>query len=459
MRKHSIFVLILCALAFLGYQSFVHSHNKGQNSQDEAYVSLLTESEKNEIATLVLTYLESVTSSVPMRDSIRVSDHLQLEVQRRSDGFISLESRIGAIFDAVVHDVDIFSATKLENDDILAEVYDAVYIDYHYPGNEDNMDYCAYGIWHTILLSKEEDSWKITQDSFDERLITGVASSDVIVAEEKSLFLDQTSLFTNGNQTRSVTYNYTAARINKAIQYAVTYCGLSTNQAGRIGYSSAGWSANNSNGTPSNYNPLYVSFHLYRGDCCNFVSQCLYAASHPTSSDWYFTNESNGNGGTIRKGSSAWRGVVNFKKHLSSSSFTGVSILAVPSNYSNVYTGNPVFWLESDGNDGNHIMICVGKNSGGVPVLCAHTTDLYRWPISAVYYNENGQSKNMKTLLITTSENHSHTYIYNSVSNTHHRRTCQYCETTAVVPHVLNNNARCIYCGYESVGSVGPVSE
>ena len=103
-------------------------------------------------------------------------------------------------------------------------------------------------------------------------------------------------------------------------------------------------------------NPEYKQ---YPGvDCCNFVSQCLYAGGMPKNSAWY-------------PASYAWincsGAIDNFKKY---GTFMGA-------NNGNVLRGNPVYYDWNSNGVYDHTAICVGKNSSGTPIIDAHTGDHY----------------------------------------------------------------------------------
>ena len=103
-------------------------------------------------------------------------------------------------------------------------------------------------------------------------------------------------------------------------------------------------------------NPEY---RQYPGvDCCNFVSQCLYAGGMPKNSAWY-------------PASYAWincsGAIDNFKKY---GTFMGA-------NNGNVLRGNPVYYDWNSNGVYDHTAICVGKNSSGTPIIDAHTGDHY----------------------------------------------------------------------------------
>ena len=103
-------------------------------------------------------------------------------------------------------------------------------------------------------------------------------------------------------------------------------------------------------------NPEY---RQYPGvDCCNFVSQCLYAGGMPKNSAWY-------------PASYAWincsGAIDNFKNYGSFMS----------ANDGNVLRGNPVYYDWNSNGVYDHTAICVGKNSSGTPIIDAHTGDHY----------------------------------------------------------------------------------
>ena len=103
-------------------------------------------------------------------------------------------------------------------------------------------------------------------------------------------------------------------------------------------------------------NPEYKQ---YPGvDCCNFVSQCMYAGGMPKNSAWY-------------PASYAWincsGAIDNVKKY-------GTFMSA---KNGNVLRGNPVYYDWNSNGVYDHTAICVGKNSSGTPIIDAHTGDHY----------------------------------------------------------------------------------
>lgn len=104
------------------------------------------------------------------------------------------------------------------------------------------------------------------------------------------------------------------------------------------------------------------SYKEYRGvDCANFVSQCLYAGGMPKTNDWYPQSVN-------------WINVMGHIRHFKS---YGAFVTATNSS---VRYGNPVYYDWNGNGIYDHVGICVGKNSSGMPVVDAHTNNVYHVP-------------------------------------------------------------------------------
>ena len=106
------------------------------------------------------------------------------------------------------------------------------------------------------------------------------------------------------------------------------------------------------------------SYKEYRGvDCANFVSQCLYAGGMPKTSDWYPQSVN-------------WINVMGHIRH-----FKEYGAFVTAGN-GNVLVGNPVYYDWNGNGTYDHTGICVGKNASGMPVVDAHTNNVYHVPWS-----------------------------------------------------------------------------
>ncbi len=372
-------------------------------------------------------------------NTVRLSETAKIAESERVAGLERMEQRMECIFDRVDISVADIVLEHGEEDLYYAQVYEVTGILYHYEGSEELPDYAAFGVWHDLTLQKENEKWKVIYDAFDESTVTGVVSTEgafsINGVQEKSQegALEGNSFIQDVSEPeRSSTFSYDYWIVNFLLEYAVQYCGIPANTR-RSGYSE--WVYGSNDGNVYSYNPIYGI--VYNGsDCANFVSQCLHeGAGMPTNSVWY-PDEYNGE----------WSGVCELTQYLEDT--YDVDLVSVSTYYTNIFTGNPVYWTVMDGNSTNHIMICVGRNSQGIPVLCAHTQDIFRVPIT------NYSDKYLKTALITTTEYHtSHSnftgYYYNSG---YHYHVCRYCEYRSdMYLHVPDAQGNCIVCG-----AIGP---
>ena len=117
------------------------------------------------------------------------------------------------------------------------------------------------------------------------------------------------------------------------------------------------------------------------------------------------------------------------------------------STSSTVYPGNPVFW--GSGGHASHTGICVGYNTGNQPVICAHTTDVYRVPLSVL--TTLTPQNYIGTIQLATSNQHS---VHTPISSTwyydddQHYHVCQYCEyPCGCGSHSFNYMGTCNVCG------------
>lgn len=132
----------------------------------------------------------------------------------------------------------------------------------------------------------------------------------------------------------------------------------------------------------SYYNPEYPHYAGQGGDCANFVSQCLYAGGFPQTGNW-----------SPSSGYWAWRTcasqILYFKSYGNMINFPTVD---------DIRPGSPIYFNDSSSMKGfwYHVVICVGQNSAGTPVINGHTFDRYRVPWN--YSKE----KNIATLQLTS---------------------------------------------------------
>lgn len=158
----------------------------------------------------------------------------------------------------------------------------------------------------------------------------------------------------------------------------------------------------------SYYNPSYGYYD--NADCANYVSQCLKAGGmnwdygssgkdYQSEEQWWSNTDANAKVCTSQTdpySAVSWRYVPSFVKYWKNQGYG--SPVSVTSN--NLYPGNPVIcdWTPNDNVvDYNHVAICVGYNSSGVPINNSHNYDAYHVPYT--FYS----SANLYTIKIVSS--------------------------------------------------------
>lgn len=190
----------------------------------------------------------------------------------------------------------------------------------------------------------------------------------------------------------------------------------------------------------ANYNPQY---YYYAGaDCCNFVSQCLYAGGLPMAGIWSATLNTNGKvteDTNLSKSQIAWRYVPGFESYWGGNGYKVAKITSA----SQASAGNPIYYLKSDGNSSNHIMLIVGTNSAGQVLVNAHNNDAYRYPIDL-----------SKKTYYTIDFTHSYSNVI-SYNESTHTISCSNCGTKKTEEHrfaavVMSTDVTsiCVICGY-----------
>ena len=228
-------------------------------------------------------------------------------------------------------------------------VYEWVWLDYVCNGYNE-LENMGFGTYHVITFDKGVGEIELYGDAYSE--ITGYetgSNEDLqLLTTEMDMISDVESKsaieMQNEGLLSRVSYSYNASA---AVSYSNTWCGNS----------SAGSS---SSMNPANYNP---SYYYYPGaDCCNFVSQCLYAGGLSMDGSWYANTNSNQTvtaDPTGAKSGEAWRYVPTFKTYWTNKGHVVTRI----TDASQAVAGNPIFYLASDGYSSNHIMLIVGKNT------------------------------------------------------------------------------------------------
>lgn len=252
------------------------------------------------------------------------------------------------------------SVTVCQNSEYISasrySVYEWTWIEYTADGK--TVESMGMGTEHKITVSFDGEDYIITADEYDESDISGICTVEessvegiVEISLEDSSQYSDVELLSFYNSQRELD-------VNAFIEYADEWVYHSPSSTGTS--------------YPTYYNPAY---YYYSGnDCVNYASQCLHAAgmAFDTSGTavWYADVTSNTTpvAGTSANSTNTWRSISYFEPYWVSDQ--GYEEIAF--NINSLTPGCVVI-----NNSKNHVMVCVGYNSAGSPILNGHTNDRY----------------------------------------------------------------------------------
>lgn len=424
-------LLVTCMFASIGYaagenEETIHELTivDGRLS-DENIMAVIDEylnlkiADKDELAVLLPISMYSISSE----ESVFITD-----VLNRNEAFDNFETLTGVEF----VNVEIGSVVReiiLQTEDMVTvNVYETTVIEYYAAEGITVTDVMGYGTDHEITLAVIGGEYQVVSDSYDDRLITGNCSSDMIGTELVAdlCISGNLELEENGQEVMSLNYIISDSyNVTAAINYANQWCGVS--EAYKNFNVSDGYVGDESTDL---YNNDYAQ---YAGsDCANFVSQCLAA-------------------GNFTVPSAYWTGAKALHLYLKSSQYE-----TTPAGNTNVFPGNPVYWwngVENNLNDRGdadstgHQMICTGYNSANVPVVNGHTPNMFRVPITGYI---NCGAEGLHTALIVNENKHDHETSGNVyvITESAHALLCKICKVGfSYTAHIIESG-KCSVCGY-----------
>ena len=248
-----------------------------------------------------------------------------------------------------------------ENGQILVDIDEWMTEGYTEGADQNTENVSAYRYYFTAVLSQDgTGNWEVASITNTDRNFTWLED---IEEQEKNYEGEDQMLFADAADQTTAGAAANTAAADDLQAGAIRTSSLKTYGDGRYTYSPDKAIAYADKWATSR-NPNY---RQYPGvDCCNFVSQCLYAGGMPKNSEWF-------------PASYAWincsGAISNFKKY-------GKFMAATDSN---VLRGNPVYYDWNSNGVYDHTAICVGRNSAGTPIIDAHTGDHYHvtWRLSS----------------------------------------------------------------------------
>lgn len=245
------------------------------------------------------------------------------------------------------------------------DVYEWTWVEYT-NGYDNDINIMGFATEHEIVAKDNgtNGSLLIYSNKYDELDVFG---------EQENSFLPTSSLLETEIQTELVAETETNTNVNIDVNQLIDYADQYVIHA----YGSSMMST-------SYYNsPMYG--HYSNADCANFVSQCLFAGGmvndygsgkdneNADATQWWYDTYSTPTNNNYEASPMAWRFVPSFIQYWTQKGYANVS-----ATNSSVFPGNPVL----SGND--HVGICVGYNSAGIPIINAHNRDVYHVPYTMI---------------------------------------------------------------------------
>lgn len=234
-------------------------------------------------------------------------DTLVNEIEDRSTSLYDFWLKRGFYIFDYENSTQIIDAHAQSSGNVSVNVYEWTWLDYSSDENASASEISRMGFAtiHDMLVSPSL-GYQVVSDSYDERDITGFASNDFL--SNVTSAIDETVYLEN---TDSTDYGISPQAVNSSKMPNPSAC---FNYANKYVIHSIASSAGTSY---SQYYNTAVYGYESGNDCCNYVSQCLYAGgfsmdptsggSTSSSSQWW-----HGRNGNLYNSSYSWRTVSGF---------------------------------------------------------------------------------------------------------------------------------------------------
>ena len=371
MKKENHFITAIVLALLIALSSVNSFAEDNQVSDKELYIEVID------------AYIELREQSLAGREynekDACALDHIVQNVCERADVMDRLRAEAEISF-TQVETAYCLQSIQLEGEAVRVLLYEWNDIEYNCK-NSLKPEKMGFGAEHELLLKNINGRVTIIEDLYDESGTTGICTiKKVDLGERGSGHIVEKEVGKREVQTITpVNCFYPGYNKSNAILYAHTWCGRVS-----VGYNSDMHTGNN--------NPaFYYCMNAATGqgvDCANFVSQCLLAGGVSETTSWYHNAPNpipsvpiNGGTGTTA-GTLAWVSVTDFHNYWVNYGITHWT------GMSHIMSGNPVYWKNESGGYPNHLMICTGFNSSGVPLVDAHNGDAMYYPVNMIAGNK-----------------------------------------------------------------------
>lgn len=286
---------------------------------------------------------------------IKVSLYAYENEAKKTQYLINWSEKQAVKFKEITSIVKIRKVAEKEPDlyGIICDV--ATDFSYYYIDTPDIINKFRLGTNHYLNLKKINDKYIITKEWYTDPFADSLNLDNIKSDEIKNFILSRSKV------------DYTPTeRVQKAIDYAHKYCGVSYDEEFTF-----------------KYNPEYKNHNPDGGDCANFASQILYEGEvFKKNSTWNYYN---------KNGTKAWLNAQGFKNYMVSS---GRASYIAKGSYDKIYKaafnmrpGDFVAY-ERRGRV-THISTVTGLDSKGYPLVTCHNTDRLLVPYDLGFSNSN----------------------------------------------------------------------
>lgn len=226
---------------------------------------------------------------------------------------------------------------------------------YYYIDSPDIINHFRLGTNHYLNLKKIDDKYIITKEWYTDPFADSLDLNNIKSDEIKNFILKQNAPSFSPNE-----------RLQKAIDYAHMYCGVSEDENFTF-----------------KYNTKYKDHNPDGGDCANFASQILFeSGAFKKNSAWNYSG---------KEGTKAWLNAQGFKNYMVNS---GRASYIAKGTYQQIYQsafnmrpGDFVAY-EKKGRI-THVSTVTGFDSKGYPLVTCHNTNRLLVPYDLGWSNDN----------------------------------------------------------------------
>lgn len=253
--------------------------------------------------------------------------------------------------------------------------YEWTFFDYDMTGdNRDTQDVSGFGLYHKLTFREVSGKVMLVSDEYDAGIPFGFCSMNESTQKEllEMDFEEPDQVVpTEPAEPGAVSY-YKDYSPDACVEYSDRYVWHEA-QGGTV--------------YEDYYNSAYRNYNSVGGDCANYVSQCIYAGGMPMvegtaygADGWFYYSSGNR--------SATWTGAYYLQTWMA-----GHRGKLLDAKDTNIYKGSPIIY------DERHAVICVGRNTAGVPIMNAHNNDWYHG-----VWNYWQEEVPIKTVQLTTAD-------------------------------------------------------